>query len=127
LRGAAAVSVRGATRDAALGPDVATPVVGGPRLEALQLPVEERETVDGCLRQMDFLEPELAELERLIALDALASPEVTRLMSVVNVIARSVRDWQQRTRAPTRHGGRASSSRLSRKQRGEASVSDPAL
>jgi t-SNARE complex subunit (syntaxin) len=86
--------------------------------------VEERETVDGCLRQMDFLEPELAELERLIAL---ASPEVTRLMSVVNVIARSVRDWQQRTRAPTRHGGRASSSRLSRKQRGEASVSDPAL
>jgi transposase len=55
---------------------------------ALELPVEERETVDGCLRQIDFLDREIAELERVVALDALGSVEVKRLMSVpgVNVI-----------------------------------------
>jgi hypothetical protein len=57
-------------------------------LEALELPAEERETVEGCLRQIDFLEQELAEADRVIAQDALRSPEVRRLMSVpgVNVI-----------------------------------------
>jgi transposase len=57
-------------------------------LEALELPAEERETVDACLRQIDFLEQELAEVERVIAADALASPEIRRLMTVpgVNVI-----------------------------------------
>jgi transposase len=57
-------------------------------LKTLELPVEERETVDGCLRQIEFLEAELTEVERVIALDALAWPDVRRLMSVpgVNVI-----------------------------------------
>lgn len=57
-------------------------------LEDLELPVEERETVDGCLRQIDFLDREIAEVERLIARDALTSPQVRRLMTVpgVNVI-----------------------------------------
>jgi hypothetical protein len=57
-------------------------------LAALQLPIEERETVDGCMRQVEFLDSEIAEVERLIAQDALASPEIRRLMSVpgVNVI-----------------------------------------
>jgi transposase len=57
-------------------------------LEALELPVEERETVDSCLRQLDFLDGEIAEADRVIAQDALRSPEVRRLMTVpgVNVI-----------------------------------------
>jgi transposase len=57
-------------------------------LREVDLPVEERETVDGCLRQIDFLDAEIAEVERQIATDALGSPEIKRLMTVpgVNVI-----------------------------------------
>jgi transposase len=57
-------------------------------LERLELPADERETVDACLRQIDFLEQEIQEVERAIAADALASSEVRRLMTVpgVNVI-----------------------------------------
>jgi transposase len=57
-------------------------------LTEVQLPTEERETVDSCMRQIDFLEQELAEVERLIAAAALESPETRRLMTVpgVNVI-----------------------------------------
>ena len=63
-------------------------VAGRRWLAELELPVEERETIDGCLRQIEFLDLEIAEVERLIARDALAWPEVRRLMSVpgVNVI-----------------------------------------
>jgi transposase len=63
-------------------------VVGRRWLEQLELPAEERETVDGCLRQIDFLDLEIAAVERLIAKDALNSPQVKRLMTVpgVNVI-----------------------------------------
>jgi transposase len=54
----------------------------------LELPIDERETVDACLRQIDFLEQEIREVEQAIATDALASPEIKRLMTVpgVNVI-----------------------------------------
>jgi transposase len=57
-------------------------------LAAVDLPAEERETVDACLRQIDFLEAEIAEVEQAIATDALGSPDVKRLMTVpgVNVI-----------------------------------------
>ena len=57
-------------------------------LEAVELPAEERETVDGCLRQLDFCESEIAEIERVIAAEALGSVEIRRLMTVpgVNVI-----------------------------------------
>jgi transposase len=57
-------------------------------LEALELPLAERETVDSALRQVDFLEGEIAEADRVIAAQALGSPEVRRLMSVpgVNVV-----------------------------------------
>ena len=53
-----------------------------------QLPVCERETVDAGLRQVDFLDTEIAAVEQLIAADALSWPEVKRLMTVpgVNVI-----------------------------------------
>ena len=58
-------------------------------LAAQELPVEERESVDGALRHIAFLEAEIAQVERLIAVDALNWPDVGRLMTVpgVNVIA----------------------------------------
>jgi len=54
----------------------------------LELPVEERESLHSSMRQIEFLELEISEVERLIAHDALAWPELRRLMSVpgVNVI-----------------------------------------
>ena len=57
-------------------------------LADLQLALEERETVDAAMRQIEFLDTEIAEVERLIASDALSSAEIKRLMSVpgVNVI-----------------------------------------
>jgi transposase len=57
-------------------------------LREVELPVEERETVDGCLRQIDFLDGEIAEVEKQIARDALVSLQIKRLMTVpgVNVI-----------------------------------------
>jgi transposase len=57
-------------------------------LAELALPGEERESVDSALRQIEFLDSEIAAVERLIATDALESPEIRRLMTVpgVNVI-----------------------------------------
>jgi transposase len=57
-------------------------------LAGLRLPVEERETLDSCLRQIAFLDTEITEVDRLIARDALGSPQIRRLMTVpgVNVI-----------------------------------------
>src|SRR3954452_16594308 len=57
-------------------------------LREVELPVEERETVDGCLRQIEFLDAEITEVEKQVARDALGSPRIKRLMTVpgVNVI-----------------------------------------
>jgi len=48
----------------------------------------ERETVDGAMRQIEFLDAEIAAVERLIAQAALGCEEIKRLMGVpgVNVI-----------------------------------------
>ena len=54
-------------------------------LEALSLPADERETVAGCLRQVNFLDREVAEAERALARSALESAEIRRLMSVPGV------------------------------------------
>jgi transposase len=54
-------------------------------LAALELPVDERLTLDGCLRQVDFLDAEIAALDREIAKHALQWPEVLRLMTVPGV------------------------------------------
>ncbi len=64
-------------------------VKGRQWLRELEFPVEEQETVDGCLRHIEFLDQEIAQVERLIATEALDSGEIRRLMSVpgVNVIA----------------------------------------
>jgi transposase len=57
-------------------------------LTELELPIEERETVAGAIRQVDFLDQEIAAVERLIAQAALESDQIKRLMTVpgVNVI-----------------------------------------
>jgi transposase len=54
-------------------------------LEALELPQDERETLDACLRQLDFLKQELARVDRAIAEVALGSPEIRRLMTIPGV------------------------------------------
>ena len=57
-------------------------------LAELELPLEERETIDSGVRQVEFLDQEIAAVERLIAAAALQSAEIKRLMTVpgVNVI-----------------------------------------
>ncbi|MGZ6569345.1 MAG: IS110 family RNA-guided transposase [Solirubrobacteraceae bacterium] len=57
-------------------------------LAEVELPVEERESVDAGLRQIAFLDAELAAVDRLVAQQALAWPEIRRLMTVpgVNVV-----------------------------------------
>jgi transposase len=54
-------------------------------LSELELPGDERETVDGCVRQIDFFNGEVAILEREIAQHALASQDIKRLMTVPGV------------------------------------------
>src|SRR5262245_34036530 len=54
-------------------------------LSGLELPLDERLTLEGCLRQVDFLDGEIAVLDSEIAKQALAWPEVLRLMTVPGV------------------------------------------
>ena len=54
-------------------------------MNGLILPVDERLTLDGCLRQVDFLDQEVAAMDREIAKAALAWPEIQRLMTVPGV------------------------------------------
>jgi transposase len=60
-------------------------------LAGLELPLEERESVDAGIRHVEFLDAEIAAVERLIAQQALAWPEIRRLMTVpgVNLICAS--------------------------------------
>ena len=60
-------------------------VKGRQWLATLELPVEERESVDAGLRQIEFLDSEIAAVERLIARQALNWPEIRRLMTVPGV------------------------------------------
>jgi transposase len=63
-------------------------VKGRTWLGELELPVEEAETVQAAMRHIAFLDAEIAEVERLIAREALRSADARRLMTVpgVNVI-----------------------------------------
>jgi transposase len=54
-------------------------------LEDLELPDDERETADGCLRVLDFLGGEVERLERAIARQAVDSPEIRRLVTIPGV------------------------------------------
>jgi transposase len=59
--------------------------VGRRWLAELALPGDERETVAGCLRVLDFLGGEIASLEAAIARQALSSPEIRRLVTIPGV------------------------------------------
>ena len=63
-------------------------VKGRAWLRTLELPVEEAETLASVMRQIEFLDAEIAAVERLIAREVLGSPDARRLMTVpgVNVI-----------------------------------------
>jgi transposase len=54
-------------------------------LADLELPLEERESVDAGLRQIAFLDAEIAAVDKLIARQALDWPEIRRLMTVSGV------------------------------------------
>jgi transposase len=60
-------------------------VKGRSWLGSLELPVEERESVNAGIRHIEFLDWEIREIERLIAEQALAWPEIRRLMTVPGV------------------------------------------
>src|SRR5207247_11436159 len=57
-------------------------------LAELDLPLEESETIEACLRHIEFLDSEIETVERQIASEALRSAEIRRLLTVpgVNVI-----------------------------------------
>jgi transposase len=57
-------------------------------LRCLELPVEERETVQSTMRQIEFLDAEIAEVDRLIAQQTLRSGDARHLLTVpgVNVV-----------------------------------------
>jgi len=54
-------------------------------LAALQLPEDERETLEGCVREVDFLDSEVGLIERELARQALTSQEIRRLITVPGV------------------------------------------
>jgi len=60
-------------------------VKGREWLASLELPAEERESVDAAVRHIEFLDCEIAAVDRLIAQQALSWPEIRRLMTVPGV------------------------------------------
>lgn len=59
---------------------------GGRRwLERLELATEEQETLEGCLREIDFCDREIAILDRKLAEWAVESAEAKRLMTIPGV------------------------------------------
>jgi transposase len=54
-------------------------------LATLELPADERAMLDSCLREADFLTREIAHLDREIAIYALGSAEIRRLMTIPGV------------------------------------------
>src|SRR5579859_1930951 len=60
-------------------------VKGRQWLADVELPLEERESVDAAMRHVEFLDSEIAQVEKLIAQQALSWPEIRRLMTVPGV------------------------------------------
>ncbi len=54
-------------------------------LTALELPPDESETLECCLREVDFLDCEIGQIERELARQAMSSAEIRRLMTVPGV------------------------------------------
>ena len=67
-------------------------VKGREWLRGLELPEVEDETVTAGLRHIEFLDAEIEQVERLIAQEALQSPQIKRLLTVpgVNVICAAI-------------------------------------
>jgi transposase len=85
------VSARGREKQTATVSDLFG-VKGRQWLRGLDLPLEESETVQACLRHVEFLDSEIEQVERLICQEALKSPQIRRLLTVpgVNVICAAV-------------------------------------
>jgi transposase len=60
-------------------------VAGRRWLAEQELPSDEHEMVEACLRQIDFLDQEVATVDKALAALALASPEMRRLMTLPGV------------------------------------------
>jgi transposase len=58
-------------------------------LAAVQLPADERLTLDACLRQVDFLSAEITELERLASADLVDDEDARRLLTIPGVEAQA--------------------------------------
>ena len=72
-------------------------------LRKLELPVEERETLDSSMRQIEFLDTEISEVERTIALDASNGQRSDAMgMALGNRCPGSCRAGSMRTRARRR-------------------------
>jgi transposase len=56
----------------------------------VRLPLDERLSVEACLRQIDFVEDELERLDKIIAADALSDDDALRLMTLPGVSAVTV-------------------------------------
>ena len=54
-------------------------------LAGLQFPADEHDTVQACLRQIDFLTTEIAHVDRQLAERALTSPEIKRMMTIPGI------------------------------------------
>jgi transposase len=54
-------------------------------LSSIELPQDEQETVDACLRQIDFLDGEITRLDQELAREVVDSPQVRRLMTIPGV------------------------------------------
>jgi transposase len=54
-------------------------------LAALELPLDQHETLDGAMRQLEFVEGELCPVERSIAEIAVDWPAFRRLMTIPGV------------------------------------------
>ena len=57
-------------------------------LGALELPADESETLECCLREVDFLDHEVGLIERELARQAISCHEIRRLMTVPGGLAR---------------------------------------
>ena len=68
-------------------------------LSEVELPLQERESVDAGLRQIVFLDGEIKAVEKLIAQQALSWPEIRRLMTVPGREPDLRRDVHRRDRA----------------------------
>ena len=63
-----------------------------------RLPVDEQVTLDGCLRQIAFLDEEITVVERALAEHALGSPQIRRLMTVPGASRRTQMTAKRRAR-----------------------------